>query len=134
MNSNLYATLILFIQLVDILNTFGVLDLHRPGYSSVFMIELHQEPSSDGGNFFVELYLRNDTTKEPYKLSIPGCDFRCPLATLISKTKPIIPTDWETECQLKLPESIKETSSSTFTCMQTNSQIQIHLLHCYMCV
>lgn len=99
-------------QLIDILNTFGVFDLQRPWYSSVFMLELHQEAAT--GNFFLELYFRNDTSRPPYKLSMPGCDGRCTLEYFLNYTKPLIPGNWDEECQLTAADP--EQGWSTFTC------------------
>ncbi|ODN05943.1 Lysosomal acid phosphatase [Orchesella cincta] len=101
------------ITLVDILNTFGVFDLHRPTYASVFILELHQDPNTE--KFFVEFFLRNDTTREPYKLTMPGCEFQCPLESFQNYTKRIIPNNWAAECQLTVPAIIEESSVFTYT-------------------
>ncbi|CAL8096145.1 unnamed protein product [Orchesella dallaii] len=101
------------ITLIDTLNTFGVLDLQRPFYASAFILELHQDPVTH--NFFVELFLRNDTTREPYKLTMPGCEFQCPLESFLNYTKPIIPNNWDAECQLTQPNVQEESSVFTYT-------------------
>lgn len=106
-------------QLIDVLNTLQVYDLHRPPYVSVIMIELHQElPRS---NFFVEVHYRNDTTREPYKLTMPFCGaFRCPLKKFLDYCGPLIPGDWDAEClTIETPKIISE-RWSTFTCKISN--------------
>lgn len=77
------------------------------------MIELHQD--APGGDYFIELHYRNDTSRPPYELAMPGCDFHCPLEFFLNYTKPLIPEDWDAECQLQGPE-ISEGGWSTFTC------------------
>jgi hypothetical protein len=84
--------------LVAILNTLGVLDLQRPFYSSALMLELHQDTLSN--DFYVRLVYRNDTSRLPYELAIPGCDAYCPLNKFLDYTRPIIPENWESECNL----------------------------------
>jgi len=82
------------------------------------MLELHQEAAT--GKFFVELLLRNDTTREPYKLTMPDCGFQCPLEEFLNYTQPIIPKNWDVECQLAEPSNQEE--SSVFTCIVTLKQ------------
>ncbi|KAE8606595.1 hypothetical protein XENTR_v10010797 [Xenopus tropicalis] len=65
-------------------------------YASCHIFELFEE---DSGIFTVEMYLRNESGKSPYPLSLPGCAHACPLQEFQSLLQPIIPQDWETECQ-----------------------------------
>ncbi|OBS65439.1 hypothetical protein A6R68_06031 [Neotoma lepida] len=66
-------------------------------YASCHIFELYQE---DNGNFSVEMYFRNDSKKAPWPLILPGCPHRCPLQDFLHLTEPVIPKDWQKECQL----------------------------------
>ncbi|XP_029424444.1 lysosomal acid phosphatase isoform X2 [Nannospalax galili] len=66
-------------------------------YASCHMFELYQE---DDGNFSVEMYFRNSSEKAPWPLILPGCPHRCPLQDFLRLTEPVIPKDWQKECQL----------------------------------
>ncbi|KAM4666254.1 lysosomal acid phosphatase isoform 1-T1 [Amazona ochrocephala] len=69
----------------------------QPPYASCHLFELYQE---DDGNYSVELFYRNESGKEPFPLTIPGCPHTCPLQTFLELTDPVIPQDWERECQV----------------------------------
>ncbi|KAG8519586.1 Lysosomal acid phosphatase [Galemys pyrenaicus] len=66
-------------------------------YASCHMFELYQE---DNGNFSVEMYFRNESDKAPWPLALPGCPHRCPLQDFLRLTEPVVPKDWQHECQL----------------------------------
>ncbi|XP_036076748.1 lysosomal acid phosphatase isoform X3 [Rousettus aegyptiacus] len=66
-------------------------------YASCHIFELYQE---DNGNFSVEMYFRNESNKAPWPLSLPGCSHRCPLQDFLRLTEPVVPKDWQQECQL----------------------------------
>ncbi|KAM5248161.1 lysosomal acid phosphatase isoform 3-T3 [Ctenodactylus gundi] len=66
-------------------------------YASCHIFELYQE---DDGNFSVEMYFRNDSKKDPWPLTLPGCAHRCPLQDFLRLTEPVVPKDWQQECQL----------------------------------
>ncbi|XP_058800488.1 prostatic acid phosphatase-like [Phymastichus coffea] len=87
---------------VNILEGMHVWDLQIPAYSTMVMIELHE----DEGQYFVQLYLRNLTQYDPYPLTIPGCNFACPLDQFRSLLSPMIITEdeWNEECVLKDPK------------------------------
>lgn len=51
-------------------------------------------------NFSVEMYFRNESNKAPWPLVLPGCPHRCPLQDFLHLTEPIVPKDWQQECQL----------------------------------
>uniref|UniRef100_A0AAY4B3V3 Lysosomal acid phosphatase n=1 Tax=Denticeps clupeoides TaxID=299321 RepID=A0AAY4B3V3_9TELE len=80
----------------------------QPPYASCHMFELHQE---DDGSFSVAMFYRNDSTKDPYPLTLPGCSQYCPLQDFMRLTKPVIPEDWQKECQAVDP-SLRGTRSS----------------------
>ncbi|XP_040455634.1 lysosomal acid phosphatase isoform X2 [Falco naumanni] len=66
-------------------------------YASCHLFELYQE---DDGNFSVEMFFRNESGKEPFPLTIPGCQHKCPLQRFLELTDPVVPQDWEQECQV----------------------------------
>ncbi|XP_040836151.1 lysosomal acid phosphatase isoform X3 [Ochotona curzoniae] len=66
-------------------------------YASCHIFELYQE---DNGNFSVEMYFRNDSSKAPWPLILPGCLHRCPLQDFLHLTEPMVAKDWQQECQL----------------------------------
>ncbi|XP_030130088.2 lysosomal acid phosphatase [Taeniopygia guttata] len=66
-------------------------------YASCHLFELYQE---DDGNFSVEMFYRNESGKEPFPLTIPGCQQKCPLQRFLELTDPVVPQDWEQECKL----------------------------------
>lgn len=51
-------------------------------------------------NFSVEMFFRNESGKEPFPLTIPGCQQICPLQKFLELTDPVVPQDWEQECQV----------------------------------
>lgn len=72
-------------------------------------------------NFSVEMYFRNESDKAPWPLSLPGCPHRCPLQDFLRLTEPVVPKDWQQECQLAsgpadtgelLPASVLVTSQN----------------------
>ncbi|RLW10324.1 hypothetical protein DV515_00002338 [Chloebia gouldiae] len=66
-------------------------------YASCHLFELYQE---DDGNFSVEMFYRNESGKEPFPLTIPGCQHKCPLRRFLELTDPVVPQDWEQECKV----------------------------------
>ncbi|XP_054338318.1 prostatic acid phosphatase isoform X2 [Pongo pygmaeus] len=65
-----------------------------PPYASCHLMELYFEK----GEYFVEMYYRNETQHEPYPLMLPGCSPSCPLERFAELVGPVIPQDWSTEC------------------------------------
>jgi lysosomal acid phosphatase len=84
-----------------VLNTLGVFDIIAPTYAAAVMFELYEGKE----DFLVEISYRNDSTREPYVLTLPGCDPSCPLKKFKELTLSILPEDWTAECS--------EASSST---------------------
>ena len=78
-----------------LLNTLGMFDPPKaPPYASLIMVEL----SSVKGQHFVNFLFRNETTHQPYPLSLPDCDYYCPLERFEELTEKVRPLDWELEC------------------------------------
>ncbi|XP_059519939.1 prostatic acid phosphatase isoform X4 [Myotis daubentonii] len=67
-----------------------------PPYASCHLMELYLEK----GEYFVEMYYRNETHHEPYPLTLPGCTPSCPLTKFAELVAPVIPEDWSTECRI----------------------------------
>ncbi|KAM6335721.1 lysosomal acid phosphatase [Podargus strigoides] len=74
-------------------------------YASCHLFELYQE---DDGNFSVEMFFRNDSGKEPFPLTIPGCQHSCPLQRFLELTDAVVPQDWEQECQVASSTQVTE--------------------------
>jgi hypothetical protein len=57
---------------------------------------------------------KNETNREPYKLVLPGCSFRCPLEQFSELTEPIIPKNWIEECKLTSEQVYSSTKQARF--------------------
>ncbi|XP_050813128.1 lysosomal acid phosphatase isoform X2 [Gopherus flavomarginatus] len=66
-------------------------------YASCHIFELYQD---DDSNFSVEMFFHNESGREPFPLTLPGCEQRCPLLDFLQLTDRIIPQDWAHECQV----------------------------------
>ncbi|KAH9488851.1 hypothetical protein Btru_058684 [Bulinus truncatus] len=84
-----------------LLSAMHVFDRHAPMYRALVMVELHYIQN----DYFVRIYYRNDTTREPYELTPPGCENPCKLAEFVSITQDTVPEDWDQECQLNSKSS-----------------------------
>ena len=83
--------------LSSLLNTLGMFDPPiGPPYASLIMIEL----SKKGDEFVVNFSYRNDTSVEPYALTVFNCPFDCPLEDFVRLTQDLRPNDWKSECGL----------------------------------
>lgn len=51
-------------------------------------------------NFSVEMYFRNESANAPWPVPLPDCPHRCPLQDFLRLTEPVVPKDWQQECQL----------------------------------
>ncbi|KAM6945710.1 lysosomal acid phosphatase [Aplochiton taeniatus] len=83
--------------IVALQSALDVFNGRQPPYASCHMFELYRE---NNGSMFVSMLYRNDSSMGPYPVALPGCALYCPLEDFISLTKPSIPQDWDTECQL----------------------------------
>uniref|UniRef100_A0ABM5GPL8 acid phosphatase n=1 Tax=Pogona vitticeps TaxID=103695 RepID=A0ABM5GPL8_9SAUR len=66
-----------------------------PPYAACQIFELYQETN---GYHTIEMYFRNDTSKEPYPLTLPGCSTACLLSRFKELVSPILVDDWPREC------------------------------------
>ena len=85
-----------------VLNTLGVYNGLAPPYASLVMFEL-----MDKDGWKVKISYRNDTTKVPYVLTIPGCQQLCPLNLFKQLTESVRPRDWSEECQVGQMDGIR---------------------------
>ncbi|XP_010903208.2 testicular acid phosphatase homolog [Esox lucius] len=88
------STLITLQAALDVYN--GLL----PPYAACQLFEFYQE---DDGSYSVDLYYRNDSSRDPYPTPVPGCQKTpCPLTSFTELVQDVISPDWEAECGLKL--------------------------------
>ncbi|XP_064647454.1 prostatic acid phosphatase-like [Lineus longissimus] len=81
----------------NLLHTLGVMNGFAPPYASCVIMELHEVQPKQ---FSVQVSYKNESNHEPYELTIPGCQFSCPLDKVIELSKPVIPLDIAKECEL----------------------------------
>jgi len=79
------------------LNSLDLFEMIPPPYASMILVELLQNVASNQS--FIKISFKNATDRDPYILTIPGCQPLCPLDEFIQITKPVIPDDWNMECQ-----------------------------------
>lgn len=48
--------------------------------------------------YSIEMHYRNDSSKDPYLLTLPGCTSSCPLEKFSELVSPIITESWSKEC------------------------------------
>lgn len=79
--------------LASLLNALDIFDpVTSPPYASMIMFELDT-------NDHVDIFYRNDTTKDPFALIIPGCQRKCPLDKFDRLTMKLRPKNWDKECR-----------------------------------
>ncbi|XP_054731873.1 venom acid phosphatase Acph-1-like isoform X2 [Anastrepha obliqua] len=80
---------------VNILSALKVWKPQLPRYSVMTIFELHKNKNT--GEYYVETYFRSNAKAPLEKLTIPGCDFQCPLDKLIKLSQDVIPTEADKE-------------------------------------
>lgn len=48
--------------------------------------------------YSIEMYYQNDTSKDPYLLTLPGCTPACPLEKFAELVSPVLVEDWSKAC------------------------------------
>ncbi|XP_070304839.1 testicular acid phosphatase homolog [Salvelinus sp. IW2-2015] len=87
------STLITLQAALDVYN--GLL----PPYAACQLFEFYQE---EDGSYSLDMYYRNDSSRDPYPTPVPGCETTpCPLTSFTDLVKDVISTDWDAECGLK---------------------------------
>ncbi|NXD77026.1 PPAP phosphatase, partial [Halcyon senegalensis] len=80
-----------------------------PPYAACQFFELYQESSGQVSSYLcknkerysIEMHYRNDTSKDPYLLTLPGCTSSCPLEKFAELVSPVITDNWSKECGKK---------------------------------
>ncbi|XP_073425566.1 prostatic acid phosphatase isoform X3 [Dendrobates tinctorius] len=67
-------------------------------YAACHIFELYE---ADDGKYTIEMYYRNDSSVDPYLVTLPGCSPSCPLTMFTDLTSSIIVDDWKKECGVK---------------------------------
>ncbi|XP_026947363.1 prostatic acid phosphatase isoform X3 [Sagmatias obliquidens] len=75
-----------------------------PPHASCHLTELYFEK----GEYFIEMYYRNETQHEPHPLTLPGCTPSCPLTKFAELVAPVISQDWSTECAMSNHEGTED--------------------------
>uniref|UniRef100_A0A672TMH0 acid phosphatase n=1 Tax=Strigops habroptila TaxID=2489341 RepID=A0A672TMH0_STRHB len=80
-----------------------------PPYAACQFFELYQESS---GQYSIEMHYRNDSSKAPYLLTLPGCTSSCPLEKFAELVSPVITENWPKECGKK--DKMKGTATALY--------------------
>ncbi|KFZ45627.1 Prostatic acid phosphatase, partial [Antrostomus carolinensis] len=80
-----------------------------PPYAACQFFELYQESSGQVSphlcknkeRYSIEMHYRNDSSKDPYLLTLPGCTSSCPLEKFAELVSPVITENWSKECGKK---------------------------------
>ncbi|NXU51298.1 PPAP phosphatase, partial [Turnix velox] len=83
-----------------------------PPYAACQFFELYQESSGQVssylcknkeslGQYSIEMHYRNDSSRDPYLLTLPGCSPSCPLEKFAQLVSPVIAENWSKECGKK---------------------------------
>ncbi|CAI6369223.1 unnamed protein product [Macrosiphum euphorbiae] len=86
----------------NLLIALDVWDEQIPTYNMLALLELHE---SKKGNFYLKVFLRNESSTEPYLLQIPNCkEDSCTLEHISNLTANVIPLNLNEECKTDNPE------------------------------
>ncbi|KAL5234543.1 hypothetical protein ACI65C_001953 [Semiaphis heraclei] len=86
----------------NLLIALGVWDEQIPTYNMLALLELHE---SNKGHFYLKVFLRNESSSEPYRLQIPNCkEDSCTLEHISNLTSKVIPLNLNEECKTDNPE------------------------------
>ncbi|KFV65685.1 Prostatic acid phosphatase, partial [Dryobates pubescens] len=80
-----------------------------PPYAACHFFELYQESRGQVSSklcknkeqYSIDMHYRNDSSKDPYLLTLPGCTPSCPLEKFAELVSPIITENWAKECGKK---------------------------------
>jgi len=82
-------------DLAAVMGALGVYSGIPPTLASCVLIELHRDAT---GGYFVQMFYRNETTHEPYPLTIPKCTAQCPWPAWRDLTTDVRPENASQEC------------------------------------
>ncbi|XP_066285310.1 prostatic acid phosphatase-like [Branchiostoma lanceolatum] len=82
-----------------LLSALNVYNNMSAPYASCVLIELYQDRL---GSFSVQISYRNDSSHDPYVLTVPGCDAFCPFDDFVTLIDDVImsPGRWRRACEL----------------------------------
>ncbi|TRY64358.1 hypothetical protein TCAL_00857 [Tigriopus californicus] len=88
--------------IASLLNALELLDpVVAPPYASSVLVELLSTFKPHQPKYFVRILYRNDSSREPYSLQLPGCQELCPLDDFDRLTVNLRPeSHWAQECSL----------------------------------
>ncbi|XP_017957903.1 venom acid phosphatase Acph-1 [Drosophila navojoa] len=76
---------------VNVLSGLKIWERQLPRYSVMALFELHK--NKETGDYWVEIYFRNNPKAPAQKLTVPGCEFQCPLDKLLELAADVVPTE-----------------------------------------
>lgn len=82
----------------------GVYNRIQPPYCACLIVELHKTKDEAHS---VRLFYRNDSSRAPWRLTLPGCEFDCPLDRFVQLSSGNLPGDISKECFETDDQSIK---------------------------
>ena len=83
------------ITLTCILTGLGLYNNQPPPYTSMLIFNLFDQDGMKVG-----ISYRNNTDTSPYNLTLPGCDFLCPLERFMQITRKLWAVQWEEDCKV----------------------------------
>lgn len=84
----------------NLLSALNVWDPQIPGYGITILLEFSKDRITN--QYGIEIFLRNSTA-DPTRLTIPGCEEFCTLDKLVKLRSNVIPQNWEEECKTDDP-------------------------------
>lgn len=90
------------ITIVHVLRTLGFTDLMKPNYGDNLIFELHENSNfTNDMEIKLKYYNSTDLSIQPYPilLNIHGCGVPCLLNNFTTLLTPMLPTDFDQECQ-----------------------------------
>ncbi|XP_060837396.1 prostatic acid phosphatase-like [Rhopalosiphum padi] len=88
--------------IANLLITLGVWDEQIPTYNMLALLEVHELKR---GDFYLKVFLRNESSTEPYHLQIPNCkDNLCTMERIMNLTANVIPSNLSEECKTDNPK------------------------------
>ncbi|KAJ1357805.1 hypothetical protein KIN20_016041 [Parelaphostrongylus tenuis] len=79
--------------LLALMNAMGVANGRETPYASSFIMEIFDNET----NYEIELLFRNDTTKPPYSLAVPGCEIPCTVEKMTNLFRNMVVTSYEAQ-------------------------------------
>ncbi|KAJ9598464.1 hypothetical protein L9F63_010860, partial [Diploptera punctata] len=111
--------------IANVLMALDVFDPQSPPYRSAVLIELLKD---EDNSFFVTINYRNSTTRDPYLLTLPGCDALCEFDSFSSIVEKLVP-NWEYECNHNIPSPQYELNTLSLIGLTVSSVTKLrHLI------